>query len=249
MLIALTNGKAGRIKQDVSAGASWRELFRSSEDLLTASVFGRLSYLEGPMLWKILRRGLGFEIPDYKVVELYNIEFWPSWSEGEETTRTVEPDVFLQFKVGDPSNQIDLIIEAKLGIGLGQYADQWRRQWSAYHALSTTREGDATPYLIAIGGLGQHEASYLNRLLQDLQNDGHEIKALAANWPRLLAAVIAVDKETTSPRDQRILRDIVEALALAGYRQIQSFSGLTSHHRINQRSKAVLLDYKFQENT
>ncbi|TNM59862.1 hypothetical protein [Aliirhizobium smilacinae] len=247
MLIALTNGKAGRVKQDISVGASWRDLFRSSEDLLTASVFGRLSYLEGPMVWKILRRGLGFELPDYKVVELYNVEFWPTWPEGDGAARTVEPDVFLQINVGDPSVQIDLIIEAKLGIGLDQCADQWRRQWTAYHELPATIDGDAKPYLIAIGGLGQHEASYLSRILQDLQKGGHEVKALAANWPKLLEAVIAVGKETTDLRDTRILSDIVSALALAGYRQIQSFSGLTAHHRIDHRSKAVLVDYNFQE--
>lgn len=248
MLIALTNGKAGRIKQDISVGASWRDLFRSSEDLLTASVFGRLSYLEGPMLWKILRRGLGVELPDYKVVDLYNVEFWPTWPEGDGAAKTVEPDVFLQFNVGDPSIQIDLIVEAKIGTGLDQYADQWRRQWTAYHELPSTTDSDATPYLIAIGGLGEHEASYMRRMLEDLQNGGHEIKALAANWPKLLEAVIAVGKETTSQRDTRILSDIVSALALAGYRKIQSFSGLISHHRINHQSKAVLVDYNFQEN-
>lgn len=48
MLVALTSGKAGRLKTEIAPGTSWREVFRASEDLLTASVFGRLIYLDGP---------------------------------------------------------------------------------------------------------------------------------------------------------------------------------------------------------
>lgn len=47
MLVALTNGKAGRVGSEIKAGTSWRDVFRTSEDLLTATVFGRLAYLRG----------------------------------------------------------------------------------------------------------------------------------------------------------------------------------------------------------
>jgi hypothetical protein len=99
---------------------SWRTAFRMSEDdLLTALVFGHSRTSTAP------RYG-GF----------YQITFWPTWTEGGATNGTVEPDVLLDFKLGDPPTSVQLIVEAKFGIYPTQYADQWVRQWMAHRAAN-----------------------------------------------------------------------------------------------------------------
>jgi hypothetical protein len=76
LLHAVLGSKAGKLP--VSDGTvSWRSAFRISEDLLTASVFGRLSYLDGPALWRVLRTTFGHSLPEYRVAELKEIAFWP----------------------------------------------------------------------------------------------------------------------------------------------------------------------------
>ncbi|MGO7582399.1 hypothetical protein ACC689_09645 [Rhizobium ruizarguesonis] len=244
MLVALTNGKAGRIADEVKAGSSWRDVFKNSEDLLTAAVFERLTYLRGPRLWAILREAFGTELPDYKVVDLVDASFWPTWPENEEGTKTVEPDVFLQFKVGDPEVRIDLIVEAKYRPGYDQYAHQWKRQWTAYHKFVADDE-EATPYLLAIGGLGAHAASTTQRLKTELLADGLEVLAIAANWPKLLDAITAELEKVEDSEERRVIGDIIEALALAGFRHIKQLQDLRSQRRMSPASKATLLDYDY----
>jgi hypothetical protein len=245
VLVALLNGKAGTISDDVKAGSSWRNVFKSSEDLLTAAVFERLAYLRGPLLWAILREAFGTDLPAYKVVDLIDASFWPTWPENDEGTKTVEPDVFLRFKAGDPEIRIDVIVEAKYRPGYDQYADQWRRQWIAYHRYVADGEG-ATAYLLAVGGLGAHAATTMHRLQAELLADGLEVKVIAGNWPKLLDAVTTAREQSESGEEGRLLEDITEAMALAGFRQVTQYRDLRSHTRIDPASKEVVLGYDFR---
>ena len=80
MLNAVLKGKAtrGRVGEEP---VYWRELLRSSEDFVTASVFERLSYLSDETLWCVIRSAV--EPPDVLAGFLapgqLSAEFWPRW--------------------------------------------------------------------------------------------------------------------------------------------------------------------------
>lgn len=68
--------------------------------MLTASVFERLSYLPGADLWSILHTAFP-DLPPYRVAELKEIIFWPRWKDIESDGGQVEPDVIMDFELGD----------------------------------------------------------------------------------------------------------------------------------------------------
>ncbi len=153
MLQAVISGKAGRFPvANGEESVSWRKAFRISEDLLTASVFGRLAYLDDEVLWRIMRPTFGAPLPDLRVAELENIAFWPKWTDAIEDDGKVEPDVFLDFKLGDPVAPVRLIVEAKLWKHPSEAARQWAREWGCIYANGD--DGHAV-FLCAIGGLGR----------------------------------------------------------------------------------------------
>ncbi|MGN7802501.1 hypothetical protein ACTJKE_07170 [Ensifer sp. 22521] len=200
-----------------------------SEDLLTASVFGRLAYLDGAMLWRILRRTFGSGLPEFRVAELNQITFWPTWAESGETNGTVEPDVFLDFKLGDPAISLRVIVEAKFGTYPTQYAGQWVRQWTAYHE-ATGDDGNRV-FLAAIGGLGKNVEVTVEKIVTEIAASGHDIEVVAAGWDRLLTAI---EEERAKPMDgsaDRILDDIVTALGLAGYQHLRLLGSMPHHSR------------------
>lgn len=55
MLVTIARGKAGRIRLPGSeSNASWRDLFKQYEDLLTGAFFGRIRYLSAPYSRRLL---------------------------------------------------------------------------------------------------------------------------------------------------------------------------------------------------
>ena len=76
MLKAVLHGKAGRIEQEDNEAVSWRKLFKSHEDLMTAAVFGRFSYLSPNVQSHLLQQWLGCD-EDFSTFE--HIEFWPTY--------------------------------------------------------------------------------------------------------------------------------------------------------------------------
>lgn len=232
MFRAIISGKAGRLPVALTAGSPWSAVFKQSEDLLTATVFERLSYLEGSLLWAILRSTFGPALPAYKLAELINIEFWPRWDDAV-GSGTVEPDVLLQFEVGDPVRRVDLILEAKLG-GV-QYAEQWHRQWSSYQAYVGEEDNDAPAHLViflAIGGLIGGSASTVERLTQEVRirsGNSTELVASAADWSHL--ASVLNDLSIESRAAGRAIADVAEALALFGYRHLRALDSLSEVRR------------------
>ncbi len=244
MLQAVSSGKAGRFPvAEGEESVSWRKAFRISEDLLTASVFGRLAYLEDEVLWRIMRRTFGAPLPDLRVAELEDIVFWPRWNDALEDDREVEPDVFLDFKLGDPIAPVRLIIEAKLWKYPSHAASQWAREWVAYQDAND-EEGHAV-FLCALGGLGKKVEETADRISAEVAALGHEIKVAAAGWDRLLDA-IEEERQRPMPRSTtKIIDDIVTALALADYQHLKLPGDMPHHARPwNTAASTILRDFK-----
>ncbi|KQU93896.1 hypothetical protein [Devosia sp. Root105] len=223
MFKAIISGKAGTSAGAIAAGTSWSKAFQASEDLLTATVFERLNYLDGSTLWQILRATFPI-LPAYRVADLLEADFWPRWSAGEGGGQ-VEPDVVLRFEVGDPSRRIDLIVEAKLG-GV-QNAEQWLREWRAYTASMSNTDEQVDSYLLAIGGTGASATKTVLALKADVERltaGTLTIPADAAGWQRL--ADVIGDVEPAHSHQARVIEDIVEALAHFGFRHLSGLNSL-----------------------
>jgi hypothetical protein len=244
MLQAVISGKAGKIP--IGQGeekVSWRKVFRISEDLLTASVFGRLAYLPDEVLWRIMRRTFGPPLPDFKVAVLEDISFWPRWTDAIDDDRNVEPDVFLDFKLGDPAIQVRLIVEAKLWKHPSQDARQWAREWVPYQ--DTAGDDGHVAFLCALGGLGKKVHEMAERIATEVSAIGHEIKVAAAGWDHLLDALEEERKSPMSRATTRIIDDVVSALGLADYQHLKLPGDMTRHSRPwNPSAPATLKDFK-----
>ncbi|MFI5140284.1 MAG: hypothetical protein ACHQIM_20865, partial [Sphingobacteriales bacterium] len=124
MLQAINSNKAGR--NISSTEVHWREIFKSSEDSLTSTIFGLLFYLPSELCWKIIRESCyEFLIPFPSKVTVK--EYWPSWnSVNTNNTNYIEPDLFIR------TPEFDLIIEAKRYDYGQQYRAQWEGEIRAY---------------------------------------------------------------------------------------------------------------------
>lgn len=245
MLRALMHSKDLGVHLNATKKTSWRDIFRTSEDFLTASVFSRLSYLDAPMLWQILCEAFGRELPRYKVVELEDIQFWPRW---ELSTRSfVEPDIFLRFKLGDPEVRADVLIEAKVNDTYLQSSVQWREELAAYREMMAA-EGDqaASLYFLAIGGLGRNYSSTLNNLISNLAiSDVDNVHILGASWSKLTDVIYMLSQGNVGQK--RIFSDVLEALAMCGERRILELSTLRGYNRNwNMNLVTALQDYDYE---
>ncbi|WP_286698103.1 hypothetical protein [Sulfitobacter sp. TMED3] len=225
MLHAILSSKSGRIHSGDTV-TKWRDIFRGSEDLITATVIERLSYLSGPTAWSILRKASGNMLDDFRVGELVEIEFWPMW-EHQERKLGVEPDVFMQFDLGDPVKRYHLIVESKFW-GNSQDVNQWAYQLSAYGQLLQSEElqpADSVVYL-AIGGV-KNSMLWRENMLAEL---GKEKRFQAANIEKLSFGMIGwmelvkacCETNHSSPEEKRILKDMIKGLGLYGYSYIET---------------------------
>lgn len=229
MLQAILSGKSGRIPEGVTSGSSWLHALKHSEDLLTSTVFERLAYLDGSLLWKILEGTFGSALPSFRVAELMSIEFWPTWLDPTKGgAGTVEPDVFMEFLLGDPAQRVAVICEAKLG--QQQYSMQWQRQWIAYQQKVEIGEASSDRVLfLAIGGLSGHRTQMAERFHQEITLNTFgkvSVNAVAADWSALADAVHAAHQVATGGT-LRLLADIAEALSVFGYRHLQALEGIS----------------------
>jgi hypothetical protein len=219
MLHAILQGKAGRLPAGVEAGASWRHVFKVSEDLLTASVFERLAYLDGALLWQVLAATVRpARLPTRKVAELL--------------------DMVMTFSVGDPPATVAFIVECKVGNGR-QSADQWWREWTAFGAKCTGTTQPDQVWLLAMGGLPFSAINTVATFTAEISRRwGLEVSALAADWRDLLLSLEAV--KATDPVTSRVVQDIKSALELHGYRTVRPLEGLCSEAaRYKQQGKAA----------
>lgn len=150
---------------------------RDKEDTKTSTIFGALLLLSDSELQQVLYRACHEEQSLIRLAgQLEEFHFWPKWNKTEGTSNDsfVEPDVFLRFE------RCDVIIEAKLGEQVGQYAGQWHNEAQAYHNLYG-KEGKPL-ILIALGG---------NSSLESERVKYHRGTALVykTSWHGLLVAV------------------------------------------------------------
>jgi len=224
MLTALLHGKGRRLAEHASTEESLRTAYSRYEDLLTATVFERLAYLDGGTLWAILRRT--FDVPawpDTEIAELSQIQFWPMWREAFATLgKSVEPDVVLELAIGEARLPWTFIVECKLwgSQDLTQLGDEWE-------AFTHEAAGEFDPSrttLLALGGLWSDR-----RLLPALDDVararfGRPISTGAADWSQLMNAVAATPR---TGYEARILADIRQALELHGHRTTQPLHALS----------------------
>jgi hypothetical protein len=226
MLNAILHGKARTLPETARPGESLKSIFRRSEDLLTATVFERLAYLNGEIFWEILRDAFKPAIlPNRNLIVLDSIEFWPRWSQGSEILgQDTEPDIFLRFSVGDPVQRVHLIVECKLG-GV-QYPDQWARECIAHQKEFSKDERPDDCFFLALGGVTSPEATVTAFTQAITSKYGTRIKATAADWSHVVRALNNVKSEL--PRDRQVIADLREALALYGYRHIEPLGDIAN---------------------
>lgn len=224
MLNALLKGNAGTAQVEIAAGTSLREVFRRTEDLLTSTVFERLSYLSGATAWEVMRRTFAPDLGAFRVAELEEVEFWPRYGDETGHADSVLPDAVLFFTVGDPARQVVVNVECKTAGG--QYARQWERQ-----ILAAAKETEADRLVFAaLGGLGRNHARDALELRAQLSSEAQEAaEIVSAGWGELARAVAEV--EPRHGGEERALGDIAEALALYGYRHVDLNAGLAAMSR------------------
>ena len=253
MLNAILSGKSGTLSQDLKKGTSWRTLFKGSEDLLTATVFERLSYLPDARFLEILADTFSFDIrgDETAAIKLETIEFWPRWVDVTSHAYIVEPDVYMRFLFEEREQLIDVIIEAKpFDTGTLQYKTQWERQVLSYAVMANELdEPIAEVMFLALGGLGVDSRHRFSTLKQDFF-ESVDSKSLPANltmkgcsWSALLR--VCENLKNLSSFEARIIADILESLSLSGYSKRYHFGDLNtslSHqdldvamHRIKER--------------
>ncbi|MGG6134545.1 hypothetical protein ACQV2E_01540 [Pantoea allii] len=213
MLNAILEGKAGRIMLNEGIRQSWRTVFQSYEDLLTAAIWSRINYLSPAAMEHFFSALLGINKETRGTFE--SMTFWPKYVfpdsvdekmkvylSGQE--RFAEPDVVITFE------HIALIVEVKPPAGGMQYQQQWRKELYTY-----LHDDDAknTVHFLALGNLpGATEKWFIELKAEFPQVDFHGIE-----WRKLRE--IFSQSEWDAPQDKRIVADCLKALTLYGIRE------------------------------
>jgi len=237
MFKAVIQGKSGSVRSDIEidnpeAKRVGLEMTAVREDILTAAIFSRLSYLPAKKFWQILCK-LYPELPSRELVTLKNIEFWPYWEHPDEERRSVEPDVFLQFEIGDPKVSVDLLVEVKrFENWTPQSFEQHIDQISGYFSnMGEAFEAGSSLYFLALGGLGNQPEAQIRRLkshvMKGVKNcDKGEFSKShigGTSWKRL-TSVIARFIVEWDDKNRLLLNDLIEILNYAGFANRQYFA-------------------------
>lgn len=224
MLRAILGGKGRRLPDTARPGDSFRSVFRSAEDPLTAAVFSRLAYLDPSLLWAVLSCATRDELPDgTRPIRLVAAQFWPEWSLTTASgVRSVEPDVFMRFDIGDPPRRVDLVVECKRRDGHNR--GQWEREWRAHAETYPDDDPDRDVALLAVGMWGKAPPAEIATVLSAHRDPMPEgFRAVAMDWRDLTNTLARL---TVDDRDRRIVEDILDALALHGHLHVREMSGL-----------------------
>lgn len=208
MLTAIAKGKAGRITfPGIEASVSWREVFRCSEDLLTAVFFGRLRYLSDNGITSVLGVLIGQEAAD-SLGELHDVEFWPHLT-GLKDRSWVEPDVLLHFESGL------VLVEVKPPFGGDQYLEQWQAE--VHSLVAECRDGErSAPEVVHFLALGRNNWTAGEHEPDDFDTEGcFELLIHTLEWETILAAIPNWASDC-SRADAAVFEDWMRAFELFG---------------------------------
>lgn len=209
MLTAITKGKAGRIWLDgAEHTVSWRDVFRRSEDLLTATIFSRVRYLSPAVLTNFMATLLGLEAAK-NLGPLVQVDFWRNL-EGTHGRVRVQPDVLMWF-----ANAL-VIVEVKPPFGGNQSLDQWQAQVHAVAHLARKGDDVSVPKRVYFIGLGRNTFSIDHQTQTAFTTDGlFDLSLHAVEWGSLTAEFPAFRNEAAAS-DAAVLDDWLSALELFG---------------------------------
>lgn len=202
MLQAVLHGKAGTLTiKDNEQAISWRSLFKAREDLLTASLFTRISYF--PSIWMNIFFTSLFE-EDRQLGELIKLHFWPRF---ELEQQTVEPDLLFSFQ------NKDILIEVKPPAGGKQHSTQWCREIDSFlQQRETKTEIDRELIFIA---LGNNDPLY-QKWSEILKLSRNNLSIYCLEWKQILTAIMKVQQIVGS---NPLIDDCLAALTLYGILQ------------------------------
>lgn len=208
MLQAVISGKAANIIVE-GEKKSWRELFRTREDLITASIFGRLPYLSDALIKSIMNNLLGItEIsPSQDIGEFRSINFWPRYQQDGSQCSYIEPDLLIEF------SQATILVEVKPPWS-AQGIDQWKREIFAF--IGKDQDLDTPLYLLALGGevpTWKQDAAHLENQFKHIR-----LRVSTCTWQQLNHCLYQLSDQSEG-RDSRILEDQLHALTLHGIRR------------------------------
>lgn len=214
MLHAILNGKARRVSLNNEGSQSWRTVFKHYEDLLTAALWGRISYLSEPSIHSLLSALLMTDTAQWGKFD--SLVFWPKYSFPEviddgvrhwvnEKDEFAEPDVVLTFE------HATLIVEVKPPQGGQQYQQQWCKE---IYAWKNSEDAQHALHFLAVGNLPNRAASLFAELA-DLFDD---VAFYGVEWRDVRAKMEHPANDWSTEQDQRVIADCLNALDLYGIR-------------------------------
>lgn len=211
MLMAILNGKAGRISLEDGMIQSWRDVFRRREDLLTAVFFGRLRYLSDQGIQRVLALLIGATAAA-SIGDIKELLFWPKLTVKDWVDRSfVEPDLLILCEFAT------LLIEVKPPFGGIQSVQQWRNEIESL--IRQTEHDDfelndlTALHFIALGHNAINWRNEAHKLEDHYRNFG--LKIHTVEWETLNHAISQL-LDTEESRDRMIYSDWLEAFALFG---------------------------------
>jgi hypothetical protein len=205
VLHAIIGNKSGRVEIK-GEKIRVRDIYRDSEDMLTATIVSRIGYLSDSVLNALFRMVFSESERDFS--QLCDIEFWPNFRSTIQDR--VEPDVIMRFEWGT------LLIEAKRPHDGFQYAQQWLNELESLPR--SYLHGDL--YFLALGGSKRNNLEEIQSLSNMLGSDKYKAVptpniAEYLTWEKLANCLQELkDEQICSRGDDRILSDLIAALEL-----------------------------------
>ena len=162
----------------------------TNEDPKTSIVFENLMLLPDYVFWGILRSSASNKgiLPEDAGLLADNFFFWPKWNPNSRydtgNSSYVEPDVFFRFEY------IDVIVEAKYSDYIGQYREEWEREFKAY--LNEFEDEKKKVVILAVGGNHSSERE------PELIVGERKCPIVKMSWEGLLNAVLKFEKNELS---------------------------------------------------